>query len=48
MTEREEIEFNVRQALADKLITPEQSAYVKAQVELEEAAAEAWKGMETK
>lgn len=35
MTEREEIEFNVRQALADGEITREQAAYVRAQVELE-------------
>jgi hypothetical protein len=35
MTEKEIIEFNVRQALADGEITREQAAYVRAQVELE-------------
>lgn len=48
MTEREEILFNLRQAVNDGEITPADAAYVRAQVELECQAEKAWKGMEQK
>ncbi len=46
MTEREEIEFNIRQAVNDGHITKAEAAYVRAQVEHECAAWEVVKEME--